>query len=142
MSQRAKTWSVAAAAAGTVLAGAIFGGGQGSIDQGWIALTVLWAGSLSLSLTGSWLLERYKRTRTRPFRILGHGAILAAAGATLLLASTVRWFDTRVGEVFGGGLLGSTWAAAVLVNVRSFIKGPDAPPPLRWRDLTAPRPQR
>jgi hypothetical protein len=21
------------------------------------------------------------------------------------------------------------------------VKGPDAPPPLRWRDLTAPRPQ-
>ena len=136
MSQRVKTWSAAAAAAGTVLAGAIFG-----VGKGWIALTVLWAGSLSLSLIGSWLLERYKRTRTRPFRILGHGAILAAAVATLLLASTVRWFDTRVGEVFGGVLLGCAWAAAVLVNVRSFIKGPDAPPPLRWRDLTAPRPQ-
>ena len=137
MTHSAKTWSVAAAAAGTVLAGAIFG-----IGTGWIALTVLWAGSLSLALTGSWLLERYKRTRTRPFQILGYGAILAAAGATLLLTSTVRWFDTRVGEVFGGVLLGSAWAAAALVNVRSFIKGPDAPPPLRWRDLTAPRPQR
>ncbi len=137
MSQHAKTWSVAAAAAGTVMAGAIFG-----VGKGWIVLTILWAGSVSLSMTGSWLLERYKRTRTRPFRILGAGAILAAAGVTLLLVSTVRWFDTRVGEVFGGVLLGSAWAAAALVNVRSFIKGPDAPPPLRWRDLTAPRPQR
>ena len=136
MSQRAKTWSVAAAAAVTLLAGTVFG-----IGKGWIVLTILWAGSVSLSMTGSWLLERYKRTRTRPFQILGAGAILAAAGATLLLTSTVRWFDTQVGEVFGGALLGSAWAAAALINLRSFIKGPDAPPPLRWRDLTAPRPQ-
>ena len=32
-------------------------------------------------------------------------------------------------------------AAAALIACRSFIKRPDAPPPLRWRDLTAPRPQ-
>ena len=137
MSQRAKTWAVAAAAAGTVLASAIFG-----IGKGWIVLTILWAGSVSLSMTGSWLLERFKRTRTRPFRVLGAGAILAAAGAALLLTSTVRWFDTRVGEVFGGAVLGSAWAAAALLNFRPFIKGADAPRPLRWRDLTAPRPQR
>jgi len=136
MTQQAKTCSFAAAAAVTVLAGAIFG-----IGKGWIALTVLWAGSLSLSMTGSWLLERYKRDRTRPSQILGARAILAAAGATLLLTSTVRWFDTRAGEVVGGVLLGSAWAAAALINLRSFIKGPGAPPPVRWRDLTAPRPQ-
>jgi len=137
MSQRAKTWSVAAAAAGTVLAGAIFG-----FSARLIVPAFLWAGSQSISFTGSWLHERSKRTRERPFQILGFGSVPAAAGVTLLFALSIRWFDASIGEIFGGVLLGSAWAAAALVNFRSFIKGPDAPPPLRWRDLTAPHPQR
>ena len=103
--------------------------------------TVLWAGSLSLSLGSSWLFERYKRTRKKPVQILSIGSILSAGGAAVLISSSVRWLDASVGEVFGGILAGTAWAAAALIACRSFIKGPDAPPPLRWRDLTAPRPQ-
>ncbi len=134
MTHRAKIWSVAAAAAVTLLAGAIFGFGA--------RLTVpafLWAGSLSISFGGSWLHERYKRTRKRSVQILGFGSVPAAAGVTFLLSSSVRWFDASVGDVFAGVVTGSAWAAAALINFRPFIKGPDAPPPLRWRDLTAPR---
>ena len=137
MSQRAKTWSVAVAAAVTLLAGAIFG-----IGAELIGYTVMWASSLSLTMAGSWLNERYRRTRQRSFLILGIGAMLGAVGATLLLTSAVRWFDASVGAIFGGFLAGAAWAAAALINFRPFIKGADAPRPLRWRDLTAPRPQR
>jgi O-antigen/teichoic acid export membrane protein len=136
MTHRAKAWSFAVAAAVTLLATAIFG-----ISARLMVPTVLWAGSLSLSLGSSWLFERYKRTRKKPVQILSIGSILSAGGAAVLISSSVRWLDASVGEVFGGILAGTAWAAAALIACRSFIKGPDAPPPLRWRDLTAPRPQ-
>ena len=136
MTHRAKVWSLVMATVVTLLAAAIFG-----ISAGLAVPTVLSAVSLSLSLGGSWLYERYKRTRKRPVRVLSIGSILVAGGATLLITSSVRWLDASVGEVFGGILSGTAWAVAALIACRSFIKGPDAPPPLRWRDLTAPRPQ-
>jgi O-antigen/teichoic acid export membrane protein len=136
MTQRTKAWSVAVAATVTLLAAAIFG-----ISARLMVPTVLWAGFLSLSLGASWLSERYKRTRMKPVQILSIGSILLAGGATFLITSSVRWLDASVGEVFGGILAGTAWAVAALIACRSFIKGPDAPPPLRWRDLTAPRPQ-
>ncbi len=136
MTHRAKVWSVAVSTAITLLAGAIFG-----FSARLIVPALLWAGSQSVSIAGSWLHERYKRTRKRPFQILGFGSVPAAAGVTLLFALSIRWFDASVGEIFGGVLAGSAWAVAALINLRSFIKGPGAPPPLRWRDLIAPRPQ-
>lgn len=138
MSQRAKMWPVVAAAAVTLLTGAIFG-----ITTGMVTSAMCWFAWSSLHVTASWLFERHRKTRDRSIRRL---AVATALVAPLGLAGAlfgVRYLfpDSPVGGVFGGILVGAAWSTAALITCRSFIKGPDAPPPLRWRDLTAPRPQ-
>jgi hypothetical protein len=138
MTHRAKVWSVAVAALVTLLAAVTFG-----ISAGLVASTVCWFAWSSLQVTASWLFERYRRTRHRPIRRLALATLLAASLGLVGVLFGVRSFfpnSPPIG-VFGGVLAGSAWAVAALINFRSFIKGPDAPPPLRWRDLTAPRPQ-
>ena len=138
MTHRAKVWSVAVAAAVTLLAAVIFG-----ISVEAVAYAVCWFAWMSLQMTASWLFERYRRTRVP--------SSLRLAAATMLVVHVglagalfgARWLypNASLGAVFGGVLPGTAWAAAALIACRSFIKGPDAPPPLRWRDLTAPRPR-
>lgn len=139
MTQRAKTWSVAVAAAVTLLAGAIFG-----ITTGLVTSAICWFAWFSLQMTASWLFERHRRTRDRSIRRLAVGTALVAPLGLAGALFGVRYLlpDSPIGGVFGGVLVGAAWAATALVTFRSFIKGPDAPAPLRWRDLTAPRPQR
>ena len=126
------------AGAVTLLAAVIFG-----ISAEVAAYAVCWFAWLSLQVTASWLFERYRRTRSRLRLRL---AVVTMLVGQVGLAGTlfgVRWLfpNPSLEGVFGGVLPGTAWAAAALIACRSFIKGPGVPPPLRWRDLTAPRPQ-
>ena len=140
MTYRAKVWlSGAVAVVVTALAAMIV-----TVNVGVMLYALLVFAWQSLYMTGFWLRDRYKRIRARSALILWVASFIGAQGALAAILLGRGWVlpDPTLGEMFGGAVpVGIAWAVAALLAFRPFIKSPGAPPSLRWRDLTAPRPQ-